>query len=357
MRTIGLACVTLVLGLAIGSAVAVSAQTAAWQQLCYGAVDVTTIPEGKLVTCFDVPTPTPVPATATPVPPTPTATPTALPAPTATPSTPPAPSPGFVIDHSAVALFDLLPDSAIQQAASQSLLFRHASVGANISDGLDCLRNYFPSRANPYQRPNFCDRGLAPGQVIYDNKYDRSLWTFEFHSPPPGQNPAWWNKVSIFVDRVNSLAPSQTYDAAGFKFGYVDGFTGSAIATQFFVAGNNGDIVDLEALEAAHPETRLIYWTMGLARSVGSVEAQTFNQTMRQYAAAHGKVLMDIADIQSHLPDGTPCYDNAGRGLAALCDEYTDEVNGGHLNALGRLQMAKAFWVLTARLAGWTPGQ
>jgi hypothetical protein len=181
--------------------------------------------------------------------------------------------------------------------------------------------------------------------VIYDNKYDRSLWTFEFHSPPPGQNPAWWDKVSIFVDRVNSLAPSQAYDAAGFKFGYVDGFTGSAIATQFFVPGNSGDIVDLEALEAAHPETRLIHWTMGLARSVGSVEAQAFNQAMRQYAAAHGKVLMDIADIQSHLPDGTPCYDNAGRGLAALCDEYTDEVNGGHLNALGRLQMAKAFWV------------
>lgn len=353
MRTIAFACAALVLGLAIGSAVMVSAQTASWQQVCHGSVEVTSITGGELVTCFEAPTPTPLPPTSTPVPPTPTATPTAQPAPTATPSAPPQPLTGFVVDHNAVALFDLLPDSAIQQAASQRLLFRHASVGANVSDGLDCLRNYFPSRADPYLRPYFCDRNLDPSLVIYDSKYDRSLWTFEFHSPPPGQNPGWWDKVNLFVTRVNNAA----YDAAGFKFGYVDGFTGSAIASQFFMATNNGDIFDLEALEAAHPETKIIYWTMGLARSVGTVESTAFNQAMRHYAIEHGKVLMDIADIQSHLPDGTPCYDNAGRGLEALCDEYTDELNGGHLNALGRLQMAKAFWVLMAQLSGWNPLQ
>lgn len=357
MRTLGFAFASLLLGLAIGGVVMVSAQTAAWQQICDGIVEVTTVAEGELVTCFEAPTPTSVPPTSTPVPSTPTATPTAPSAPTATPSAPPQPLTGFVVDHNAVALFDLLPDSAIQQAASQRLLFRHASVGANISDSLDCLRNYFPSRADPNLRPYFCDRNLDPSLVIYDSKYDRSLWTFEFHSPPPGQNPGWWDKVNFFVQRINGLAANEAYDAAGFKFGYVDGFSGSAIPTQFFMPTNNGDIYDLEALGAAHPETQIIYWTMGLARSVGTVESKIFNQAMRQYAAEHGKVLMDIADIQSHLPDGTPCYDNAGRGLEALCDEYTDELNGGHLNALGRLQMAKAFWVLMARVSGWNPPQ
>jgi hypothetical protein len=38
-----------------------------------------------------------------------------------------------------------------------------------------------------------------------------------------------------------------------------------------------------------------------------------------------------------------------------MCDEYTEEVVAGHLNALGKQRMAKAVWVLMARLAGWTP--
>ena len=62
--------------------------------------------------------------------------------------------------------------------------------------------------------------------------------------------------------------------------------------------------------------------------------------------------LMDIGDILSHDPNGALCTYN---GYAALCAEYTDEVEfGGHLNARGQLRMAKAYWVLMAKLAGWS---
>ncbi len=132
---------------------------------------------------------------------------------------------------------------------------------------------------------------------------------------------------------------------------------------------------DLEAYEAAHPEMEFIYWTTSLSRAIGSPEAESFNDQMRQYAIANGKPLFDVADILSHDPDGNPCYDNRdgrpyvgetesenypddGRNTPAICPHYTTEVDGGHLGSvsLGKIRAAKAFWVLMAQLSGWNPG-
>jgi len=254
----------------------------------------------------------------------------------------------MVIDHNAIAQFDRIPDSYIQAASSIRFLFRHASVGWNISEGLNCMMN----SVSP--RPFFCDAGLQGSQIIYNPKYNRNNWTFEFHAPPPGQNPGWWDKAWLFIDRVDSTS---NYDAYGFKFGYVDAIQGSAIDDEFF-AYHPGDqfpsIHDMEALEASHPGKRFVYWTMGLARIVGTPDSQSFNQQMRTYASQHNKILMDIADITSHRPNGSACYTAPGSGIEIICDEYTDENEGGHLNALGMQVMSKAMWVLMARMAGWS---
>jgi hypothetical protein len=93
---------------------------------------------------------------------------------------------------------------------------------------------------------------------------------------------------------------------------------------------------------------------------------------MRQYASANGKILFDVADILSHDPYGNPCYDNLdgvaydngnnsedhpddGVARLATCQHYTTEVEGGHLGSVsaGSIRVAKAFWVLMARIAGW----
>jgi lysophospholipase L1-like esterase len=92
---------------------------------------------------------------------------------------------------------------------------------------------------------------------------------------------------------------------------------------------------------------------MALHQKVGTAESENFNQQLRAYAQANGKILFDIADIGSHRPDGTPCFDIFDNGFEALCGDYTQD--GGHLNGLGSQRMAKAVWVLMARLAGWVP--
>ena len=257
------------------------------------------------------------------------------------------PQNGIIINHQSVALFDSIPDSYIQAASRMKLLFRHASVGNNIDNGLNCMMD----KIQP--RPTYCDTDIPPSSIVYDPKYNRDLWDFEFHLPPPSQNPGWWEKVTLFTDRVDDMQID--YDVVAFKFGYVDAYPGSEIDNVFFA--NNASspypsIEDMEALEARHSDKVIAYWTIGLARLTYS-ESQNFNRQMRSYATQHGKVLMDFADIESHRPDGIPCYDNGGNGVEALCQEYTEEINGGHLNALGTQRMAKAIWVFMARLAGW----
>lgn len=280
---------------------------------------------------------------------------TTSPTPTPSPTIIPNPQLGNIIDHNSIQLFEQIPDEYIQRASRIRSLFRHASVGSNIWDGVRCLGDYKQQLSNgQWVRPNYCDRGLTPQEIFYDQKYDYRSWTFEFHSPPPGQNPGWWNKVNYFVQAVDQRA--DLYDVMSFKFGYVDAEIGSDIDEAYF-SRNPRDpypgIEDIEALAQRHPDKIIVHWTMGLAVAIGTPDSTSFNNQMREYARQNNIMLMDIADILSHRPDGSPCFDNQGRGLPALCTEYTEELNGGHLNARGAQRMAKAYWVLMAYLAGW----
>ena len=68
------------------------------------------------------------------------------------------------------------------------------------------------------------------------------------------------------------------------------------------------------------------------------------------------KKLYWIADIELHHPDGTSCTgvdpSKNPTDLIAICPEFTYEKFTGHLNAFGRVRMAKAIWITMALLAG-----
>lgn len=252
----------------------------------------------------------------------------------------------LVIDHRSLADFDGLSALEIKAAAGLRFLLRSASIGWNMDQGLSCLMNHFPDRP---RRPNFCDRGIPRGQVVYDARYDRRNWRIELRG-----NPGWYGKVTDFIGRVNSLKPGERFDVVGFNFNYSDGVEGSAIVDQFFSTAPNAKPVTagaLEALEKRHPEAVFVWWSMALPRR-SSPTMQAFNRRIRAYALERGKVLFDLADIESHRADGSPCTDNQGQGLEALCEEYTDERDSGHLNARGSQRAAMALWILMTRLAG-----
>lgn len=255
------------------------------------------------------------------------------------------PAQALVIDHRAIAEFGRLTGSQTLAAAKLRFLLRTASIGWGIDQGLNCLMNNFPDRK---RRPYACDKGIPAEDVLYGAKYDRRSWVFEIRG-----NPGWYGKVSDFVDRLDRPKGPETFDVVGFNFNYSDGVAGSDILDHFFsttAGGKVGNVATLEALEKRHQDKTFVWWTMALPRQSGNT-MQEFNQRLRAYAVKGNKVLFDLADIQSHRADGSACVDNQGTKLEAICQDYTDERNSGHLNARGGQRLAKAVWVLMARLA------
>ncbi len=258
------------------------------------------------------------------------------------------------------------------------MLYIDRSVGANIDDGLFCL-----SFSSHEEAPNHCSRyehvvpefSVDPDVVSWHRPggYDRSNWGFLFWDETRNCNE-WPDKVRCFMEMVTPVM--NQYDVVSFQFSYLEVGDDSTIANEsegyFWDNSDNYDVFDQEAFEAQYPDKIVIYWTTSLARGIGSEVSDTFNDQMRQYAIANDKPLFDVAAILSHDPDGNPCYDNRdgipydngnnsenypddGLALLAICQHYTTETDGGHLGSVsaGKIRVAKAFWVLMARLAGW----
>lgn len=310
--------------------------------------------------------------------PTPTVPPSPTPGPTSTPITPPS---GMIyVDHTSVALFEQIPEQYLNAAANLDMFFMDRSVGGNIDQGLTCL-SYPTDEAAPNHCKVYTHGGnpsfpVDPSEVNWNRPggYDRSNWDFEFW-PVPGCDP-WYDKVDCFIDRMNVLI--NQYDVVSYQYSYLEVSEGSTIADQpggfFWDNPDRSDVYDFEAYVAQHPDKIFIYWTSSLARTTGSHVSEAFNDQMRQYAVDNDKILFDVADILSHAPNGSPCYDNRdgqpysfgqnsenypddGQNLLAICPQYTTEVDGGHLGSIsaGKIRVAKAFWVLMAQIAGWNP--
>ena len=92
----------------------------------------------------------------------------------------------LIVDHSAVSAFSNLTDAQINSAKNTRLIFEHASVGGNISDGLNSLQSR-------------------------ESKYSRTNWVFYNRG-----NPGARSKINDFVSRVPSYVSS--YSALSMKY-------------------------------------------------------------------------------------------------------------------------------------------
>lgn len=278
----------------------------------------------------------------------------------------PAPAQRILVDHRAVALFEHIPPQYAEGARNLRMLFMDRSVGGNISDALGCLS--YPHAS----APSFCKRhthrdsayAVNPREVYWDGVWDRSRWRYEYWQGGCSEDADCF--VRFIEPRIDS------FDVVGFQFSYLAVMPGSNIihpVDGFFGSRTDrGTATSYTAFAARHPDKTVIWWTTSLARGIGSPESQAFNTAMRDYARVHDLVLFDVADILSHDPSGAPCFDNRdgvayleenhpddGLDIPAICPQYTTETEGGHLGSIsaGGIRVAKAFWVLMARIAGW----
>jgi hypothetical protein len=224
----------------------------------------------------------------------------------------------------------------------------HQSTGGIIDgSGLTCL-------AGLNGDPNY---GAPPECVGYAQNraanrwpwYDKSNWSWDMWPSPQADAMA---KTDQFVDVVHARAGS--YQVIGMKYCYTDGWNQDLNVQQSYY------ITKMLQLESQYPDKKFIWSTSALWANPGTAcntlfnsckNISDFNQQVRAYARTHNKPLYDIADIESHDPNGNPCVVN---GYEGMCGAWY-EGGGGHPNTAGAIRLAKGFWWLIANL-GTAPG-
>jgi hypothetical protein len=221
-----------------------------------------------------------------------------------------------IVDHGH---FDPAPvsDEAIAEAAALSVYFEHASVGDNIAGGIAALE-------------------------LGESRYDDTKLTRNNRGNPDYADPD--NDAALKIAGFESSMGTVAADVAFFKFCYIDiPSSGSALFDSVRAA--------MEGLEAAHPATTFVWWTMPIETLVWDpppLERQAYNNAVRSYCSSSGRWLFDLADLESHDDSGSPVV-HASSGSEALCGDYA--LDNGHLNAAGAAKMAKAYWMLLAEIA------
>lgn len=199
------------------------------------------------------------------------------------------------IDHTTL---DLSAMTSARRSAARALRlsFEHASVGALVWTALDQLQQADSTLAHP----NWVDLNRG--------------------------NPGWQAKLDQFLTDTSAPA-SSSYSVISMKFCYIDDG-----------ADANTYMARLDAIEAAHRNQTLIWWTMPIM-TTGSAARDAFNTAVRLHTAQNGRVLIDIADIESHDANGKVCTNG---GYSSLCTVWNSD--GGHPNSAGARRIAQALW-------------
>jgi hypothetical protein len=216
---------------------------------------------------------------------------------------------------------------ASERAAKLKWYFAHASVGANIVDGLNDLTKKNGGAAYTYTT-FFCEKtppaNLKSGTICEHNR----------------GNPGWKAKFDQFEECVSNGWHFPKVDVVMNKLCYIDQFA----SFKYYIRS-------MTNLEAAFPDTVFVYMTMPLttAEDLDNGLRNGFNDRVRTWTKENGRVLFDIADIEARDSNGQMCtFVRKGKNCQKLCGEYTGD--GGHLNETGRQLVAKGFYALEAVL-------
>ena len=227
----------------------------------------------------------------------------------------------IVIDHEDTDTSGLT-QAQLDAARGLVALFNHRSIGNNILDGMRELEAQDPTR---YAINIVYSSGTSPGINHY----------------MVGSNGDPMSKITGFAGIVRD-----GHEAAFMKFcvGDMPPFT-SSDPTAVWEAYRDMMIAE----QAEHPDTVLVWWTIPLTTQSdarGLANFAEFNDALRAYVAENGGILFDLADIESHAPNGNPITQG---GFEAMYNGYSDD--GAHLNATGRQRVARAMWHVLVELA------
>jgi hypothetical protein len=223
----------------------------------------------------------------------------------------------------------------MNEIGQQKWLFTHASVGANMIDGINALHT---SNATFYQLTTSSvgfnsaqqQASAAPASTTAGTIYECNRG-----------NPGWSAKTTIFDNSVRLAGWHATaVDAVMDKYCYIDQ---GANATTY--------LSTMAALETSYPDTAVVYTTMPLTTDEDSnnILRNQFNDAVRTYCLANDKLLFDIADMEAYGPSGNlASFTSGGKTYQKLYSGYTTD--GGHLNADGQVRIATGWYATAAEV-------
>lgn len=237
-----------------------------------------------------------------------------------------------VADHSCVDVDDkVFPVEALKRAQGLRVVFGHESVGFDVIHGLQGLSAADPERYRVTIQPQI--------QAAWFSR-NKGLGEFFFHS---NGNAA--GKIDDFAQRVRG-GFGDCVEVASMKLCYAD-MTERSDPQAIFDHWRE----TFEDLEKAYPKVRFVWWTVPVPQPSRLGEKRTaINDLIRAYVRENGKLLLDVADIESHTPEGEAV--KHPDGSERLFADYGRD-QGGHLNDDGAQRVGRAWWWLLARLAGW----
>jgi hypothetical protein len=260
--------------------------------------------------------------------------------------------------HEAVSAYDSLTAAEITGAVNQKTYFEHASVGRNIlngvqkliAEGLALKRGTWETWApvDDDGNPTYYTDGNDSTGYVFDTtsmNETKAGTIIAWFAANDGLfdsargNPSAADKIDYFRSAVDTYGIGAAADVAIMKFCWID---------------PDADLSDykemMSSLQEKYPHLVLVYCTMPLTNSTDSDTAarNTFNNALRSYCSTNNLWLFDIADIESHKPDGT-AYTGAETGAELAWPDYSRD--SGHMNAGDYdLRPAKALITLLARI-------
>ena len=257
----------------------------------------------------------------------------------------PSPAPGYLlVDHNAVQGFSAIPAEWLAKAKELTVHYAHTSHGSQIVSGLGYLEGYVDAASYAVAVRESGSAGLPPAGA------QPTLRIYDGNPPDTYVTPELYWSTASGRSATRGVAGSGAYTISMWAWCGQQSENSVETVQQYL------DVLD--AFEQEFPAMRFVYMTGHT--DGGSDQLTRNNQAVRDYAAAHGKVLFDFADIESWDLDGNyhEAASDACGWCAAWCESHpgacSDLPECAHSHGLNCVIKAKAFWWMMARLAGWS---